>query len=1420
MSHFRQHPTAFLTRRALCLLACLASLWLPADLTAGIVSGRAFVDYEGNGVIDATEYGVPGITVTAFDGSGAVAGSAVTDFSGHYTLNAAGSGPYRIEFTGVPDHLRPGLQGAAGSSVRFVAGSGASEVNLPLTDPVKFNTAANPPVLVTRFMAGRHDGAHGSAAALMRLPYQATGHDFAGATPTAQFQAATSAAFSDIGAAYGIAHQTTRGRVYVGAYHKRLSGFGPGGPDAIYVFDSETDRLLGVIRLDTLTGVPDTAGADAHNFSEQNGRVYDIGSAGNTNTESFDGVGKRALGDLEMSADMRTLFVVNLFDRKIYALDVSSGDPAQAALLDAWDAPDATRDARHRPFALAVHEGRLWVGSVDENGTNAFVHSFTPDDAEPVFTLELTVPLDYPRQAFIGAANNPNRLADWRAWVSDPSTLTPMTTNAEEIAWPQPMLADIEFDGRDMILGLRDRFGDQAGYAQRFNLASSRDSYPISAGDILRVRRTESDWALEGSAENPTSGGLAHSGPGGAAYPEHYEWDLFNDGALWDVMATGGGLHWETAQGSLLQLAGKSTVMTTAMNPFSDFSGGLLRLENSSGRREGVSDNNVPAPDTGAYTLYEGGDYGALYPADAGFFNEANGLGAIEPLLAPPPIQIGNRVWLDTNGNGIQDAAEAGLGGVVIELHDAAGGLVATTTTASGSDPDLLGVYVFDNLAPESAYVISLSPANFQPGGALAGLRRAPAGNGTALRDSDGVLLAGLTGGLAAWNGRVGHSLATGAPGASDHSIDFGFIPCPAIQIGPPELPHARVGEAYSQTLAASGSGAAAPFVFDLAEGSLPDGLGLDAAGALNGTPGAAGLSSFTVRATDAEGCSGARAWQLRVCPVITLQPGALAQAEAGKIYHAAITVEGGEGLYLFAVSEGALPSGLQLVGNVITGTPDGPPGIAEFSLRVIDVNGCDAERAFQLEVLGKATTWPAWQARHLLEGENGPDDNPDGDRFDNLLEFAFDLDPASGIKLRCPVQVVIDPLTASADVRVLRVTGISGVSYHLETLADLADSPAGWSDVTGLTPSLVFNDDGTEWAVYPDAATLPEGVPSAFFRVRVELDSDLDGTPEAVSRSEAVGVFRRAHHWHIESLSMPFLSCEVFDGAVDSVTGSLLHVGGATGAGSLAAALTASVPYYVEILTGPHAGHRLDIDAANCTAAAIAIDSASLRNTLPVPLSELAGHHIAVRPHQTLDSLLPKPLLNATNSPATASRVLFCQGGSFRYYWLFRNQSNPRWVLDGDATLTDAGPRVIAPSEGLLLHPRHQHVTLLLGGLVRSNAFACPLPRGVALIAGGWPRSQSPAQRAVSTANGFTGGSSSARADRLLFWNGDQTAGAAGYDGYFLLHTGPYNHWTTEQNATLANSNDTPLFQPLRAVLTRSQNGHPTYVQPPAWTP
>lgn len=60
---------------------------------------------------------------------------------------------------------------------------------------------------------------------------------------------------------------------------------------------------------------------------------------------------------------------------------------------------------------------------------------------------------------------------------------------------------------------------------------------------------------------------------------------------------------------------------------------------------------------------------------------------------------IGDFVWVDTNGNGIQDSGEPGVANVTVKLINASGGVVATTTTNSSGKYSFTNVYV-----PSCAY--------------------------------------------------------------------------------------------------------------------------------------------------------------------------------------------------------------------------------------------------------------------------------------------------------------------------------------------------------------------------------------------------------------------------------------------------------------------------------------------------------------------------------------------------------------------------------------------------------------------------------------------------------------------------------------------------------------------------------------------
>ncbi len=66
---------------------------------------------------------------------------------------------------------------------------------------------------------------------------------------------------------------------------------------------------------------------------------------------------------------------------------------------------------------------------------------------------------------------------------------------------------------------------------------------------------------------------------------------------------------------------------------------------------------------------------------------------------------LGNRVWIDSDGDGKQDPEEVGVSGAVVTLYDASGNMVATQTT------DANGQYLFTDLPP-GAYSVAVTDSS------------------------------------------------------------------------------------------------------------------------------------------------------------------------------------------------------------------------------------------------------------------------------------------------------------------------------------------------------------------------------------------------------------------------------------------------------------------------------------------------------------------------------------------------------------------------------------------------------------------------------------------------------------------------------------------------------------------------------------
>lgn len=719
----------------------------PLASASGSATGAVFRDDNFDGARALTEVGVAGVTVTAVDGAATVVSTAITEASGNYNLALSGVGPYRVEFSGLPDGLTAGPAGTdSGTTVQFVPDGGGTGIDLGVTSPGDY-CQADPMLVTSCFLYGDQlTGINTTSSALRAFPYSST------SSSPAPASLATAA---QIGTTFGIAYQRSTGDLFEGAYMRRHAGLGPLGIGGVYKGANPYVDLNSVpgfngVGVDPRPAVPE----------------YDIDAA------AFAAVGSVGLGDIDMGPDDSTMYAVNLGNNQLVTIPVRAAAPTSAAAtgvtpasgqIGQFQIPAPADCVSPHAMALDVHDGLVYIGGVcsaeaTQNAADLSLYIFTFDPATRSFSGPVfESPLDYVRRC-AEAAGNPAgaataaiapgcstaQRATWRPWISA-SPLFPLNANPK-IAFPQPMFSGLDFDHGNLIIGLRDRFGDQAVAEMNPGARTTygtTDEAMRTAGELLRACGNPVDgWSMEsnGNCGTPqaawTSTGAGNQqGPGGG---EYYNSEFVQP------------YHDEAASGSVLQLAADTKVISTEMDPTQLNSGGTRKFVNA-------------GPDAGSS---EALDSYEVYPPGGATFGKANGLGDLEALCDEAPIEIGNRVWRDSDRDGVQDATEAPIAGVTLNLF-------LDDVLVGAAITDANGQYLFNaanvagGILANRDYEIRVDHlADYLPGGPLAGLKATDSTSGPDRSvDSNAAPV----------NGIPTISVTTGAPGDNDHTLDAGF---------------------------------------------------------------------------------------------------------------------------------------------------------------------------------------------------------------------------------------------------------------------------------------------------------------------------------------------------------------------------------------------------------------------------------------------------------------------------------------------------------------------------------------------------------------------------------------------------------------------------------------------------------------------
>ncbi|KAB7726504.1 DUF11 domain-containing protein [Rudanella paleaurantiibacter] len=747
------------------LLVVVASMGAEAQS----ISGTVFRDFNADGLYTSLpasgtysygEPGIGGVSIRAYNSAGTEVATVYSNsLTGSYSLTGLTTGQtYRIEFGNLPggdyETTRGRAAGGSATSIQFVK-SPSTAVNFGLNYPNDY-CQQSPPLIVPCFVSGDPLASNSTVAdehVLVNVPYTAQGTAVV-ATPLADAK--------HIGSVWGAAYQRETKKLFTAAFLKRHVGLGPAGLGGIYVTNT-TGAPTPSLYVD-LESAPFNLNLGA---SRLTGRTLPVsGTASSTDPLAFSAVGTVGLGGLALSTDGTVLYAVDLFNRKLLALKI--GNPAATSLsganLTQINLPDpACNRGVARPFAVTVQDSKVFIGMVctGENGGSAsdlYAHIYAMNEgatAIPSIPV-LSFRLNYSKgQVHTGDSN----LGDnWETWVTQFNQLNiggTISSGAVRVGRPQPMITDITFaDDGDMIVAFSDRSGHQLGYEQRNTTDAGSNPTLYNGyigGDLLRANYTGTGWVLE---QNATLGPLASVGSNNGQGPGTPTSNGYSSPSgeffFGENYST---IHEETGMGSGFSVPGLNQTIVSIMDPFDVFTGGFGWFDNTTGasvRRAQLYDSNS--------------DGGITY-------GKANGLGVIKALCDAAPVQIGNRVWSDLNNNGVQDAAEPGISGVLITLKGPNSTTIGTVTTnaqgeyyftnAAGTDGN--GYNYGVNLTYGGSY--SLCFPTSASGLALSSQPNAGTGTSADYIDSDptaaGVIVFTL-----------------GQAGQNNFSYDAGYVPC------------------------------------------------------------------------------------------------------------------------------------------------------------------------------------------------------------------------------------------------------------------------------------------------------------------------------------------------------------------------------------------------------------------------------------------------------------------------------------------------------------------------------------------------------------------------------------------------------------------------------------------------------------------
>ncbi len=418
---------------------------------------------------------------------------------------------------------------------------------------------------------------------------------------------------------------------------------------------------------------------------------------------------------------------------------------------------------------------------------------------------------------------------------------------------------------------------------------------------------------------------------------------------------------------------------------------------------------------------------------------------------------------------------------------------------------------------------------------------------------------------------------------------------------------------------------------------------------------------------------------------------------------------------------------------------------------------------------------------------------NTDGDGASDLLETALGTSLTSGIAQPGQGLQLVTRSNSRVDATLLRPPGQGSFTFTLESSGDLIN----WTPLVA-TPAITTQGNGQERVTWADLQALPgQSLERGIIRLRVTQSGG--GT----TTSTPVGWQQTTLHSGTQSYGLNLTHEALFTGSISAANATSVTLGEQA---AVASAMDPAQRYYLEIISGPQAGHRLDLQSITAAACLIAADSPNTTLSATV-IADLTGARVSVRTHRTLGEVFDPARFKSSAVATSADQILFYAPAGYRTYWLYSSGAAPQWVLSG-ASLASMNDAIIPPGTGVMLQIASTAPGPLLStGSVRTTPFARPLQTGYNLFANPWPLDATPAHAGLNSA-AIVASTTFSSSDQLQLWKGDASPAASGYLGYWLFQMPgqPVPVWISMGDASLHSQNNATLLRAGRATFIKAQ--------------